>query len=184
MEKVNCTHCGVANPATSKYCSQCGYELPKVKTEIIESPAQGTEKVPESKQKRIIRIVVSVLSFFITYFIIQEIFFKPPSFDKEMVKVANEINKNCPMTLDKETRLDNVEALPDHVFRYNYTLVNMEKSQIESSGIKEYLQSKISSDVQTNPDLKAFREHKTTMEYNYKDKNGIAVMIIRVEAAN
>lgn len=182
MGKVNCIQCGVANPAASKYCSQCGYELPLEKTETTINPIPSTKALnSDSKKQQTVLLVFGMIASLVCFFLMRELFFDSPSFDKEMVKVANEINKNCPITVDKETRLDNVEALPENVFRYNYTLVNLEKSQIDSSGMKEYLESKITSDVQTNPDLKQFREHKTTMEYSYKDKNGIPVMTIRAE---
>ncbi len=30
MERVNCNNCGKDNNTNSKYCSECGYELPKI----------------------------------------------------------------------------------------------------------------------------------------------------------
>ena len=55
--------------------------------------------------------------------------FKPPTFDKQMMKTASEINKSCPIMVDAETRLDNTVALPNKTIQYNYTLVNIEKGR-------------------------------------------------------
>jgi len=88
-----------------------------------------------------------------------------------MMQAASEFNKMCPIMVDKETRLDNSMALPDNVFQYNYTLVNMEKNNINISELEEYIKPIILNTIKTNPDLKLFRDHKTTMSYDYKDKN-------------
>jgi hypothetical protein len=34
--------------------------------------------------------------------------------------------------------------------------------------------------TRTNPGLKIFRDHKTTMAYSYKDKNGVFVLKINI----
>jgi predicted amidophosphoribosyltransferase len=36
MEKNKCNKCETDNPITNKYCSRCGYELPKIQTVIEE----------------------------------------------------------------------------------------------------------------------------------------------------
>jgi len=103
---------------------------------------------------------------------IQQFFFKAPSYDKAMMQAASEINKSCPMMVDKETRLDNAVALPDNVFQYNYTLVNMAKSDLDLVQLEEYMRPNLINTVKTNPDMKVNREHRTTFGYYYKDKNG------------
>jgi hypothetical protein len=180
MEKVKCSQCGNDNPATSRYCSRCGYELPKLTTEAMVPAPEPAVKASNDKRKRVIGMIAGALSFFIAYFAVQEIFFKPPSFDKALMEVANEINKNCPITLDQDTRLDNVLALPGNEFQYTYTLVNMEKSQTDVEELRKYLEPKIVSNVKTSPDLKNFREHKTTLVYNYVDKNRAFILKITV----
>ncbi len=37
------------------------------------------------------------------------------------MEIASEINKSCPMMIDKETQFDNALAMPGKVFQYNYT---------------------------------------------------------------
>ena len=89
-----------------------------------------------------------------------------------MMKTASEINKSCPIMVDAETRLDNTVALPNKTIQYNYTLVNIEKGDIDISEFENYLQPVILNIIKTSPDLKYFRDNDVTMAYNYKDKNG------------
>ncbi len=123
-------------------------------------------------KKKVIGAIVGVAAFFIAYFVAQQLFFKPPTFDKQMMKTASEINKSCPIMVDAETRLDNTVALPNKTIQYNYTLVNIEKGDIDISEFENYLQPVILNIIKTSPDLKYFRDNDVTMAYNYKDKNG------------
>src|SRR5258706_10879123 len=84
----------------------------------------------KNKRKKTIGSIVGIVVFALSYFAIQQIFFKPVTFDKAMMKAASELNKTCPIMVDQDTRLDNAVTLPDNVFQYNYTLVNLDKSQV------------------------------------------------------
>lgn len=102
------------------------------------------------------------------------------SYDKVMMEVASELNKSCPIMVDSETRLDNTIALPDNVFQYFYTLVNMTKETTDFEFMKTQLEPTIINFVKTNPEMKFQRDHKTTVKYSYKDKNGIFLFTISV----
>ena len=82
--------------------------------------------------------------------------------------------------VDAETRLDNTVALPDNVFQYNYTLVNMEKSSIDTLAIKNFLVPTVINFVKTNPQMKYQRDHKTTLNYYYKDRAGLYLFLISI----
>ena len=112
--------------------------------------------------------------------LIQQLFFKTPAFDKMLMKVADELNANCPVMVDSETRLDNAFAMPGNVFQYNYTLVNLVKDSINIQDFEEYMKPRIVSNAKTNPDLQLFRDNKVTMNYYYKDLNGIFVSKISI----
>jgi hypothetical protein len=107
---------------------------------------------------------------------VQQYFFKPPSFDKQMMQVASELNKTCPIMVDAETQLDNAVALPEKTFQYNYTLINMYKDSIDIEKLEEYLKPVILNTIKTNPDLNSFRDNNVVMSYNYKDKNSAHVL--------
>lgn len=125
-----------------------------------------------NKKKKNIQTVVGLAVGAITMLLIQFYFFRAPSYEQVMMQAASEINKSCPMMVDQETRLDNTIALPENVFQYNYTLVNMEKAIIDVAQMENYLKPILINSVKTSPDMKVNRENKTTMGYHYRDKNG------------
>ena len=94
------------------------------------------------------------------------------SFAKVMSQSANELNKSCPMMVDKDTRLDNAIAIEDKTFQYNYTLINLNKSTLDIENFRSYMKPIIVNSVSSNPDLKIYRDNNVTMSYYYKDKNG------------
>jgi hypothetical protein len=96
------------------------------------------------------------------------------------MEIASELNKTCPVMVDAETRLDNTVALPDNVFQYNYTLVNMEKSSVDTMAIKNFLVPTVKNFVKTNPQMKYQRDHKTTLNYYYKDRVGLYLFLISI----
>ena len=180
MERINCPNCSADNLANSKYCSRCGQTLPTI---TIQSPPDNIIQptiVAQGKNKKSLISIAGIIVFGLSYFAVQHFFFKPASFDKAMMAAASELNKTCPIMVDQETRLDNAVALPDNAFQYNYTLVNMENTEVNPDTLKKYIEPGIINNVKTSPDLKIYRDNKTTMLYNYRDKNGVFILKLSV----
>lgn len=129
--------------------------------------------------KKSILSTVGVVTSILVAVLVRQLFFST-TFDKELMKVAGEMNKSCPIMVDSETRLDNTMALPENVLRYNYTLINMTSDMIDVENLKSNLEPMILNQVKTNPDLKLFRDHRTTMSYSYKDKEGRFILQIDI----
>jgi hypothetical protein len=177
MDRITCQHCEAENKATFKYCSSCGYELPKVKTETL----VNTIEEPQSKKRNKLKIpglITGAIAFLISYYLFNQFVFV--SYDKVMMQTASELNKTCPIMVDSETRLDNTIALPDNVFQYNYTLINLSKEEADIEGLKSYLEPTIINFVRTNPQMQIQRDHKTTITYYYKDKEGNFLFDVKV----
>ena len=138
-----------------------------------------SQKESESK-KKIIPTLVGIIAFGLTFFAVQHFFFKKPSFYKVMVEASSEINKTCPLMVDQNTRLDNTMATPDNVLIYNYTLVNVEKQDIDIDEMKNFIEPNVINNMKTHPDMELYRDNRTTMTYNYKDKNGVFILKINV----
>jgi len=175
--KIECPKCGCINKSNSKYCRECGFELPKV---VFETPQDNQKKKPADKKKMNLPQIVGIIVGAIVMVAVQQIFFKAPSYDKVMMKWADEINKTCPFMVDKDTRLDNAIALPNKVIQYNYTLVNTEKSEIDTVAFREAMEPSMINTIKTNPDMKIQRDNKTTLSYLYKDKNGNHIITIYI----
>lgn len=134
----------------------------------------------KKKREKTIGIIVGILAFYLAYFAMQQLFFKTHTFDKAMMEAASELNKSCPIMVDRETRLDNAAAMPNNIFQYNYTLINFDKSEVNIDTVKKYVEPALINNVRSNPDLKLYRDNKVTMAYNYRDKNGVFVLKINI----
>jgi hypothetical protein len=126
--------------------------------------------------KEIIGIIIGLISIMI----LQPGCSNQSSIEKLLKQTANNINKSCPMIVDSETQLDNIVVMPDNVFQYNYTLVNMEKETIDIEDIKNYVEPILINGIKTMPELKMFRDNNVTMAYYYKDKNGLFLTRIEI----
>ncbi len=176
MTEIKCEKCNKLNSNLSKYCPQCGFELP----EGIVTKNAPVEKSEKKGKNKISPIIVAIIAFVISYFAIQKLFNNPKSFDKAMMEAASEINKSCPIMIDNDTRLDNTVAMPNNIFQYNYTLVNIEKSEINIEELRRFIEPNVVNNVKTNPEMKGYKENKVTMAYFYKDKNGEFLLKIDV----
>lgn len=136
----------------------------------------------QKNNKKTVGTIVGLAVGLIVYFLVKQFVFAPPSFDKVMMQAASEINESCPIMVDQDTRLDNAIALPENVLQYNYTLVNWVKDSVDLKAFEDYMQPMILNNVKTNPDLKIYRDNKTTMAYNYKDMNGEFITKISITA--
>jgi len=94
------------------------------------------------------------------------------TFSEFLHKISMEINKKCPMVVDKDTRLDNTNVLSNNTIQYNYTMVNLEKENVDVKVLEENFTPILLENVKTNPSLKTFRDKNVTLSYYYKDKNG------------
>ena len=137
-----------------------------------------------SKKRNIILSIIGLIAFGFLFFIIQYFSSEKPTFDKVMIEYANEINKTCPSKVDEDIRLDNTMAMPNNKFKYNYTLINLEKQNIDSNEIKDLLEPTLINNIKSSPDFKIFRDNKTTLTFNFKDKNGQYVLEINVTPKN
>lgn len=180
MQKVTCPTCGSENNPNHKYCFNCGYELPKT---LMDNSFDNAPKQPLRENRKLnsmIGLIVGAVFFSLSYYGVQQIFFRPPSFDKAMMATAGELNKSCPIMVDEHTRFDNAVAMANNSFQYNYSIVDVEATAINPDTLKKYILPGIVNNVKTSPDLKFIRDHKTTLIYNYRDKNGVFVLKINV----
>jgi hypothetical protein len=133
------------------------------------------------QRNKIVLAATAIVTALVLYFGIQHVMTpKEPPFEEEMQKIAQGINKQCPMMIDQTTRLDNVMALPNTTFQYNYTLLNVEAGAADTESMKQYITPRIINNIKSNPDLAPQRQHKVTMSYLYKDKGGTSLFRVVV----
>lgn len=93
------------------------------------------------------------------------------SLSVELTKTAAMLNKNGPVMLDEETRLDSVTTFSSYII-YNNTMINYSVEQLDISQFTTLLQDIVIKPLCSNKDLKAFKEYGVTMVYRYLDKSG------------
>ncbi len=108
-------------------------------------------------------------------------FFSSETNITETLKAAAEaINKQTPMMIDDDTRLDAAQDGPGLRFTYLYTLVNYSLSEINVEEFRNNLAPNIRKAVCENPELAVFYRNDVTVVYVYRDKNSMDVMEIEV----
>jgi hypothetical protein len=94
----------------------------------------------------------------------------------EVKKASDEINKQCPLTIDADTRLDSTNATDNPVgLVYNYTVVSKEKKEIEAqlTAVKKMVKKQTEDNISKTTELKFYKDNKIPLTYSYKDKNGV-----------
>lgn len=118
-------------------------------------------------------IILSILLLIGLVFFATQYFFPKISKQEQALWLnANEVNKTCPIQVDDATRLDNATVYPNNVYQYNYTLFNLNRTDINSEMATKSIEPKIIASIKKDPEFQIFRKAQTTINYNYKDRNG------------
>ena len=104
------------------------------------------------------------------------------AYEQVLNNAASELNKKCPFMVDKETRLDNAITMNENEFQYNYTLINTLHGNLNVQAAEKLIRPTLLNLIKTNPNLKTFRDNKTTLSYHYSDMNGVFLFSIRFTA--
>lgn len=136
------------------------------------------EQNKPTKKGKTIGIIVGAIAFAISYYAVQQFFKTDIALD--LKKVATEINKQGPRQIDQYTRLDSVSSIGKTNFIYYYTLIDMEKSEVNLDTVNKYVRPSIIENIKNSPELKIYRDNNITMDYKYYDRNGAFVLDIAV----
>lgn len=93
-----------------------------------------------------------------------------PHIDEKLVKIANDINSHTPIIIDSNTRLDNVTALTGKIFSYNYSLINSDPTQIDTTNLIRISKESMLNRLKTFPQAKFFRDNKIELRVNFTDE--------------
>ncbi len=178
-----CSNCQKENVSIAKYCSNCGKALETRDSELFE--AALAEVAPKKKFKPfvLLGLVFGIMVMFAVAYLVQYRLLVSPSFDTVMMKAVSDINATCPIMVDKLTRLDNAIALPDNTIQYNYTVLEMQSSQIDTVAFRKQIFPNILNNVKTNPSFKIFRDNAAVLIYAYRDKDGLFIQQFAITAA-
>jgi hypothetical protein len=128
-----------------------------------------------------IKIIAGIVGAIVAYAVVSNLQLGSGAhLDKALFNMANELNKNLPMMVDRDTRWDSSGAEPGNKFIYIYTVVNHTKEEADVPALEKALRPQLIANYKTNDQMKYFREHNVELHYQYKDKNGEFVFEIVV----
>lgn len=99
---------------------------------------------------------------------------------KDLARIAEEINEKCPQMLDSETRIEGIEVKDPNTLIYHYTLIHIEKKNVDTNQFYRMLWPGIISNIKTSIEMKKLRENNTLIEYLYLDKSKDTIYLFRI----
>lgn len=136
------------------------------------------EKKDKAQNNRIIPIFVLVIGVFAL--ILMKHLFIDSSYDRVLLNKVHEINRSCPVMIDRDTRLDSA-CVPRHLtLQYDYTMVNALKDSIDIINFHTNLEQSILSSIKQNSELQPYLENKVTIVCHYKDRKGTFITKVSI----
>lgn len=130
------------------------------------------------KKSTVVGMIAGIIAFIIAYYGVQLLF--KEDVGSELKKGAATLNQQTPMQIDAFTRLDSAAAKGKTHFIYYYTLVQVEKSEVNLDTVQKYIRPTLIKGVANSADLKPYRDLNITFDYRYYDKRGDFVTEISV----
>jgi hypothetical protein len=139
-----------------------------------------TKKI--STRSIIIIAIAATIGSIVGGYIIDGIKGKRSSFDSILVEAANELNKNLPIMMDSETRLDSTMALPGKEYVYFISLINYAVDEIDIEDFEKEIKQNLINNARTNSSMEIFRNNNVTLIYVYRDKNMNEIVTVKVSS--
>lgn len=100
--------------------------------------------------------------------------------NKKLTQMAAELNESAPVSLDQYTRFEEATVTNDNVFRYRYSVTNINNPDSLLESRKDELMKNIRTMFSTNADLRIFTENNVVIEYDYTDEQNNHIRTIRI----
>jgi len=118
-------------------------------------------------------IAVAIISFLIfggiSYYLVSKVF--RPDVQENLIEVALELNKQAPIQVDEETRLDSAAVTGDRIFDYYYTLI-YRSDMVNEDTITKNIKPGIIAQLKSSQEMSYFKENDVTLNYNYYGYDG------------
>lgn len=97
---------------------------------------------------------------------------------KVMEKEAATVNSQCPVMLDKITRLDRCEVIPPKTFKYYYT--SFQKDSSDTISIKKRLEPIMIKAIKNQVVMEPYRKSGVIFQYIYNNPEGEYLFQIKI----
>jgi len=101
----------------------------------------------------------------------KDLFNSDSGINEHLREIAEETNKNLPITLDSETRFDSTIGI-NGTFTYNYTLTNYSYEDIDEDMFRNNMSTKLLNNYCTSEDMKQFLDSGVSVNFVYFGKAG------------
>lgn len=102
------------------------------------------------------------------------------SVEQALIKVCDQINKQLPMAVDKETRWDNMTPGPGRRLTYSYTFVNTAARDVDANYFLQAQTQQLRRGVCSSKDMEIFLKNAVTIAYSYRSRDGIHIGEIEI----
>ncbi|WP_395338781.1 hypothetical protein PN836_012635 [Ningiella sp. W23] len=117
----------------------------------------------------------SLISFLLSFGISVNAYSKIPEVERSLslglTDLVSELNKQTPIKVDADTRLDSVSTFNKFMI-YNNTLTDLEAEQVNPSLVAQHFEENMISHLCSMDTFKPFIDLQLVMVYRYTDKNG------------
>ncbi len=94
--------------------------------------------------------------------------------------MASDLNESAPVMLDQYTRFEGASVLPENIFQYRYTVLNINNpDSLVDSGL-QMLRDNIRSEFLSNPQLDVFKENSVVIEYIYMSEENRTIRSFQI----
>ncbi len=92
--------------------------------------------------------------------------------DEALVRMSEKMNRNMPVTVDSDTRLDKISAEPGQQIAYHYTILNVRSKDVNTTNFYKNFRPALQKRVCASDDLKMFFRNRISVAYAYRGKDG------------
>jgi hypothetical protein len=104
--------------------------------------------------------------------------------DQTLANVSAHLNRDVPITLDADTRLDQVTSEPGHKLTYHYTLTNVESKDIKRAEFLKLVRAPLQARLCESNEMRGFLKRGVTISYQYRSKDGSPLGAARFKASD
>ena len=104
--------------------------------------------------------------------------------DQTLANVSAHLNRDVPITLDADTRLDQVTSEPGHKLTYHYTLTSVESRDIKRTEFLKLVRPPLQARLCVSNEMRGFLKHGVTISYQYRSKDGRPLGTARFTASD
>jgi hypothetical protein len=99
--------------------------------------------------------------------------------EKELIKTSQQINKQLPMMVDSETRLDTTICTGKNV-AYKYTMINLSEKDLDINAFIKEIKPMLLKNQCSNENMVKMLKIGVQYSYMYQDRNGTLVTAINI----